>query len=101
MVEIIEVKTQKQIKQFIEFPLKLYKNCPYFVIGNGSNILASDNGYKGVVVKLIGDFDRILIRDEKMECGAGVTLAKAYVFAREKCSYDILKKYRRLHQSNL
>ena len=31
MVEIREVKTSRDIKEFIEFPLKLYKKCPYFV----------------------------------------------------------------------
>lgn len=31
MIEVIEVKTKKQIKEFIEFPLKLYKDNPYFV----------------------------------------------------------------------
>lgn len=31
MIEIREVKTNKDIKAFIEFPLKLYKKCPWFV----------------------------------------------------------------------
>lgn len=31
MIEIREVKTKKEIKQFIELPLKMYKDCPYFV----------------------------------------------------------------------
>lgn len=31
MITIKEVKTKKEQKQFIEFPLKLYKGCPYFV----------------------------------------------------------------------
>ena len=31
MLEIKEVKTSRDIKEFIEFPLKLYKECPYFV----------------------------------------------------------------------
>lgn len=31
MVKVVEVKTQKQRKQFVEFPIKLYKGCPYFV----------------------------------------------------------------------
>lgn len=31
MVEIREVKTKKDIKEFIEFPLRLYKNCEFFV----------------------------------------------------------------------
>ena len=31
MVEIKEVKTAREIKEFIEFPLRLYKKCPWFV----------------------------------------------------------------------
>lgn len=31
MLEIREVKTSRDIKEFIEFPLRLYKDCPYFV----------------------------------------------------------------------
>ena len=31
MIEIREVSTKKDIKAFIEFPLKLYKDCPWFV----------------------------------------------------------------------
>lgn len=31
MLTVQEVKTKKDIKDFIEFPLKLYRKCPYFV----------------------------------------------------------------------
>ncbi len=31
MLEIIEVKTRKQLKQFVKFPNKLYKDCEYYV----------------------------------------------------------------------
>ena len=31
MVNIREVSSAKDIKEFIEFPLRMYKNCPYFV----------------------------------------------------------------------
>lgn len=31
MVDIIEVKTRKQLKKFAEFVNKLYKGCPYYV----------------------------------------------------------------------
>lgn len=31
MIEVYEVKTRKQKKAFVSFPLKLYKNNPYFV----------------------------------------------------------------------
>lgn len=31
MIDIKEVKTRKDVKQFATFPLKLYKGCPYYV----------------------------------------------------------------------
>lgn len=31
MVEIVEVKTNRQKKLFADFPMKLYKDCPYYV----------------------------------------------------------------------
>ena len=31
MVNVREVSSAKDIKEFIEFPLRMYKNCPYFV----------------------------------------------------------------------
>ncbi len=31
MVEIKQVKTKKQVKEFTYFPLKLYKDCPFYV----------------------------------------------------------------------
>ena len=31
MIEVREVKSKKEQKDFINFPLKLYKNNPYFV----------------------------------------------------------------------
>ena len=48
----------------------------YMIIGNGSNILASDDGYRGVVIRLDGDFRKIALVDEDtVYCGAGATLA--------------------------
>ncbi len=31
MLSVVEVKTKKQQKDFLDFPLRLYKGCPYFV----------------------------------------------------------------------
>ncbi len=31
MIDILEVKTKKQIKEFVDFPTKLYKDNPYYV----------------------------------------------------------------------
>ena len=48
MVEIREVKTRREQKEFIEFPLRLYKNNPYFVpplYGDEKKIFRSDYVY--------------------------------------------------------
>ena len=51
MVEIKEVRTKKQIREFINFPIELYKDCEYFVpmlaIGE-RDIFKSDHPYNKV-----------------------------------------------------
>jgi len=59
------------------------KNYPFFILGNGSNVLASSKDYNAVIIKLDGDFNRILVKDDEMECGAAVLLPKAFVYARD------------------
>ena len=44
MVDIIEVKTPRDIKEFIEFPLRLYRGCAPFVpplYGDEKKLLSS------------------------------------------------------------
>lgn len=54
----------------------------YMILGNGSNVLASDGGFRGVVIRLDGDFRRIsLVDDTTIYCGAGATLASLCKFA--------------------
>lgn len=51
-------------------------NVDYMIIGNGSNILVSDEGIRGTVIRLDGDFRKItLVDDTTVFCGAGATLA--------------------------
>ncbi len=51
------------------------ENRDYIVIGNGSNILAKDEGYRGVVVKLENLKD-ITVSGSEITVGAGVILSK-------------------------
>ena len=55
----------------------LEKNkIPYYVIGNGSNLLFPDEGYAGVIIQ-IGRFpDDIRISDTAVTAGAGVKLSQ-------------------------
>jgi UDP-N-acetylmuramate dehydrogenase len=53
------------------------QQLPYYIIGNGSNLLFADEGYHGIVVK-IGRFpDDIRVQDKTLHAGAGVMLSQA------------------------
>jgi len=55
-----------------------------FVFGNGSNLLVSDDGIRGVSVRLASNFDDIrLLNDDMIFCTAGTKLAKLCNFALE------------------
>lgn len=49
------------------------KNIPYYIIGNGSNLLVKDGGIRGVVIKLRG-LSGISVNGTKIKAGAGVKL---------------------------
>ena len=53
------------------------QNYPYVIIGNGSNILAADSGYPGVILHFGRDFSKITIKDTIMHCQSGAMLVKA------------------------
>jgi len=44
------VKTEDELVEAVKFAKK--KNLPIFIIGGGSNLLISDSGYSGLVIKL-------------------------------------------------
>lgn len=47
---------------------------PYFILGNGSNLLVSDGGIEGAVISLSG-INSIISDGEKITCGAGAMLS--------------------------
>lgn len=49
---------------------------PVFVMGNGSNLLVSDNGFRGVVIQLDHHFRDIAVRDNRIRAQAGALLSR-------------------------
>lgn len=58
--------------------IKLCKEekMPFFILGKGSNLLVSDRGYRGVIIKLAGNFSRIEIEGNKVTAQSGASLHK-------------------------
>jgi UDP-N-acetylmuramate dehydrogenase len=56
--------------------LKKRRDVPVAIVGRGSNLLVSDSGYPGIVVRLIGEFDRLEFDRNRVNVGAGVSLPR-------------------------
>lgn len=59
------------------------EKLPYYILGNGSNVLFADEGYHGVVLKT-SKFDNIEVSGTVLRVGAGVILARAAHVAHKK-----------------
>ena len=49
---------------------------PYYVVGNGSNLLVSDNGYRGVIIQIYKEMNHITVEGECIRTQAGALLSK-------------------------
>ncbi len=57
---------------------------PWFVIGNGSNLLVGDRGVRGVVIKLSDRFSAASWRELEVQAGAGMLLGTLALEAAER-----------------
>ena len=69
----VEVATEDQLVSLLKFIKE--NSVKFFVIGGGSNILFSDEGFRGMVIKLSGDFCKYEIDKNMVACGGAISLA--------------------------
>lgn len=67
----IKIKSVDELKNVLELIRKY--NIPYVVFGNGSNILVTDKGFRGIILKIdINKFEKVTENgEEKIIIGAG------------------------------
>lgn len=68
----IKAKNQKEIIDAVKWAKK--RNLPFFVLGNGSNVLFSDDGFEGLVINV--RCSKFEIRGKKIIAEAGCPLQK-------------------------
>ncbi|SER42364.1 UDP-N-acetylmuramate dehydrogenase [Lachnobacterium bovis] len=77
--EIFVSPSATEVKDLIDLCNDL--EVPYHVVGNGSNLLVSDQGLKGVVISVRRNAEYIDIKGDTIITGAGSSLAKVANFA--------------------
>lgn len=72
----VELHSREELRNALVWAQE--RNLPWFVLGGGSNLLVSDDGFPGLVIKLGGDFRSITFDDTLCEVtvGAGYPLPK-------------------------
>jgi UDP-N-acetylmuramate dehydrogenase len=68
-----EAKNSEELREAVTFATE--RKIPIFILGAGSNILVSDKGYGGLVVRLSGR--EVRAEGNEMLVGAGVMMARA------------------------
>lgn len=80
---LVCVKTKESLSKLVK--LLGETEIPYMLLGNGSNLLVSDDGLQEAVITLGGDFCAMRLEGDKIICGAGVSLSALCIFARNNC----------------
>lgn len=66
--------TAEEVKKILEICKE--KELPYFILGNGSNLLVSDEGYCGVIIQLYRNYGEITVEGTNIRAGAGALLSQ-------------------------
>ncbi|MBQ8558698.1 MAG: UDP-N-acetylmuramate dehydrogenase [Tyzzerella sp.] len=67
-------KTTEEVKNVVT--LCKETDMPYYILGNGSNLLVSDKGYQGVIIQIYKEMNEIFIEGDQIKVQAGALLSK-------------------------
>ena len=79
---LVEPGSAEDVKSVVEFCKS--EQIPYYIVGNGSNLLVSDKGYDGVIIHLFKNMSAMRIEGNKVYVQAGALLSKVAVQAGRK-----------------
>lgn len=66
--------TKEEVRAIIS--LCKEENMPYYILGNGSNLLVGDKGYRGVIIQIYKEMNAIEVNGEEIKVQAGALLSK-------------------------
>ncbi|MDE5771246.1 MAG: UDP-N-acetylmuramate dehydrogenase [Ruminococcus sp.] len=78
---LINVNSADSVAEILKYLRE--KNIRYFILGRGSNVIVSDEGFDGVVLLFGSDFAKIEVNGNTIKCDAGALLASACVHAQQ------------------
>lgn len=78
---LVEIQNTQQLSKLQSYLSKV--EVPYYVLGNGSNLLVSDEGFRGVILKVGDGMSEISVLGNRVIAQAGAKLARVARVAAE------------------
>lgn len=78
---LITIQREEELAQLVPYLNQIEQE--YFILGNGSNLLVGDKGYRGIVLKLGGLMEEIRVDGTFITAKAGAMLTKVAATAKE------------------
>lgn len=75
------VETKEELSKLVSYLGRIEQD--YFVLGNGSNLLVGDKGYRGIIVKLGPRLSAVGVEKNHIAAGAGAPLSRVAAVARD------------------
>ena len=66
-------QTVEEVSKVIEACTQ--ENVPYYIVGNGSNLLVSDKGYEGVIIQIYKQMNQVEVEGTQIRAQAGALLS--------------------------
>lgn len=67
-------KTKEEVKNIVALCREF--DMPYYILGNGSNLLVGDKGYRGVIIQIYKEMNHIQVEGDRIKVQAGALLSK-------------------------
>ncbi len=66
-------QTAEEVAKVIEACTQ--EKVPYYIVGNGSNLLVSDKGYEGVIIQIYKQMNQVKVEGAQIHAQAGALLS--------------------------
>ena len=66
-------ETPEKLAEVVQFCRE--RQVPFYILGNGSNLLVGDRGYRGVIIQIYKNMNEIQIEGKKIRAQAGAMLS--------------------------
>ena len=78
MIKVMNITALQEVIKIISD-----HKIPFYTLGDGTNMFVSDDGFEGIIIKLVEDFKSCNTDNAIFTAGAGISLLRATAFAIE------------------